>query len=452
MVVEYFAGYFTIRTEKREEKIMSPEPAPNLRKKLRGNKVEDDDDENVMFDHVDAAIEDIKAGKLVIVADDEDRENEGDLVCAADKVTPELINFMTKYARGLICLALSREIVERLQLPQMVEHNTEGQKTAFTVSVDAAIKYGVTTGISASDRAKTIQVAIAPDAVPSDLRRPGHIFPLQARTGGVLQRVGQTEASVDLARMAGLTPAGVICEILNEDGTMARRNDLLKFAKEHNIKFITVAQLISYRLKHERLVSKEVEATLPTIFGEFRIVGFKSQLDESEHIALVKGIDEKGHCAEGKVPVVRMHSECLTGDIFHSMRCDCGSQLGAALKLIDDYGCGAFVYLRMHEGRGIGLLNKLKAYALQETGQDTVEANISLGFPEDLRDYGVGAQILLNLGIKKFKLVTNNPRKIVGLQGYDLEIVDRVKMPPAINAFNCKYLETKRDKMHHMID
>lgn len=429
---------------------MSKDPAPNLRKKIKGIKeIEDDCD---IFDSIEEAVEDIKAGKVVIVADDEDRENEGDLVCAAEKVTPEIINFMTKYGRGLICLAMSDELIHRLELPQMVEHNTEGQKTAFTISIDAATKYGVSTGISASDRAKTIQVAIAPDAQPSDLRRPGHIFPLKAKSGGVLQRVGQTEASVDLAKLAGLTLAGVICEILNEDGTMARRNDLADFAREHNIKFITVAQLISYRLKHERLVSREIEANLPTAFGEFKIIGYRSILDDSEHIAIVKGIEEYKSGKFDKMPVVRMHSECLTGDIFHSLRCDCGTQLQRALEFIDNYGCGAFVYLRMHEGRGIGLLNKLKAYALQEKGQDTVEANISLGFAPDLRDYGVGAQILLDLGFTRFKLITNNPRKIVGLQGYNLEIVDRIQLPSDVTNYNCKYLATKRDKMHHMID
>ncbi|MEW5819443.1 MAG: bifunctional 3,4-dihydroxy-2-butanone-4-phosphate synthase/GTP cyclohydrolase II [Cyanobacteriota bacterium] len=426
---------------------MTIEPAPNLRKKLKSIKADDIPD---VFDTIEEAIEDIKSGKMVIVADDEDRENEGDLVCAAEMITPEIINFMTKYGRGLICLAMSEELINKLELPQMVEHNTEGQKTAFTISVDAATKFGVTTGISASDRAKTIQIAIAPDAKPSDLRKPGHVFPLKARDGGVLQRVGQTEASVDLARLAGLIPAGVICEILNEDGTMARRKDLAKIAQTHNIKFITVAQLISYRLKHERLISREIEAHLPSAFGDFTIVGYRSLLDDSEHVALVKGIDLIGFT--DKIPVVRMHSECLTGDIFHSLRCDCGSQMQKALEYIDNYGYGALVYLRMHEGRGIGLINKLKAYSLQEAGQDTVEANISLGFAPDLRDYGVGAQILLDLGIKKFKLITNNPRKIVGLQGYDLEIKDRIKLPSDFTDQNCKYLQTKRDKMQHMID
>ena len=430
---------------------MSIEPAQNLRKKAIGINITNDDENNI-FNTIEEAIEDIKAGKVIIVADDEDRENEGDLVCAAEKVTPEIINFMTKYGRGLICLALNTELTEKLELPQMVRHNTEGQKTAFTVSIDAASKYGVTTGISASDRSQTIQVAIAADAKPSDLRRPGHIFPLEAKSGGVLQRVGQTEASVDLAILAGLTPAGVICEILNEDGTMARRNDLAKFAREHNVKFVTVSQLISYRLKHERHILREVDANLPTAFGTFRIFGYRNELDDSEHVALVKNIEPGKGSKNNLIPIVRMHSECLTGDIFHSERCDCGCQLQKALEYIDEYGCGAFVYLRMHEGRGIGLLNKLKAYALQEAGKDTVEANISLGFAPDLRDYGVGAQILLDLGIKKFKLITNNPRKIVGLEGYGLEIVDRIKIDSDITKDNCRYLATKRDKMQHMID
>lgn len=429
---------------------MSSEIAPNLRKKTLGTKLVEEN--NCTFDTVEEAIEDIKLGKMVIVADDEDRENEGDLVCAAEKITPEIINFMTKKARGLICLTLNIELTKKLELPQMVEHNTEGQRTAFTVSVDADSKFGVTTGISAQDRSKTIQVAIAKDAKPSDLRRPGHIFPLQAKEGGVLHRVGQTEASVDLAKLAGLSPAGVICEIMNEDGSMSRRDDLKKFSVENNIKFITVAQLIKYRLQHERLITREVEANLPTAFGEFKIFGYKSKLDNSEHIAIVKGIDGLGSKKLDQIPVVRMHSECLTGDIFHSLRCDCGSQLMRALEYIDNYGTGVFVYLRMHEGRGIGLLNKLKAYALQEKGQDTVEANISLGFAPDLRDYGVGAQILLDLGINKFKLITNNPKKIVGLQGYNLEIIDRVKLPTCVTDFNSKYLCTKRDKMNHMLD
>lgn len=429
---------------------MSIEPGPNLRKKRNGTKINEENSD--VFDSVEDAIQHIKEGKLVIVADDEDRENEGDVICAAEKITPKIINFMTKHCRGLICLALTDETICKLQLPQMVEHNTEGQKTAFTISIDAATKFGVTTGISAADRAKTIEVAIANDAVPSDLRKPGHIFPLKAKSGGVLQRVGHTETSIDLAKLAGLKPAGVICEILNEDGSMARRNDLIKFAKEHDLKFITVAQLIKYRLQNERLVTRVVEATLPTDFGEFRIIGYKSLLDESEHVAIVKGIDKDNNRISDKIPVIRMHSECLTGDIFHSLKCDCGTQLKAALEYIHEYGCGAFVYLRMHEGRGIGLLNKIKAYELQECGQDTVQANISLGFPEDLRDYGVGAQIILDLNIKEFKLITNNPRKIVGLEGYDLKIVDRIELPSPINSHNCRYLKTKRDKMHHMID
>lgn len=432
---------------------MSQKIGPNLRKNLNNGCCEaQDDDINPIFDSVEEAIEDIKNGKMVIVADDESRENEGDLVCAAEKVTPELINFMTKEGRGLICLTLDKERTKQLDLPQMVDHNTEEQGTAFTISVDAAKKFGVTTGISASDRAKTILVAVDDTAVPSDLRRPGHIFPLQAKEGGVLKRVGQTEASVDLAKLAGLKPAGVICEILNEDGTMARRNDLHAFAKKHNIKFITVAQIIKYRLRHERLISRVVEANLPTEAGEFKIFGYKSLLDGTEHVALAKGVEACGCTDENKIPVVRMHSECLTGDIFHSLRCDCGNQLMDALKMIDEEGCGALVYLRSHEGRGIGLLNKLMAYKLQDEGQDTVEANLSLGFPADLRDYGVGAQILLDLGINKFKLITNNPRKIIGLQGYNLEIADRVSLKPAVNKHNCRYLQTKTEKLDHMME
>lgn len=402
----------------------------------------------IMFNTVEEAIQDIKDGKMVIVADDENRENEGDLVCAAEKVTPDIINFMATMGRGLICLTLTSERARELQLYQMVNNNTESNQTAFTVSVDAAESFGVTTGISAQDRAATIKVAVHPECKPTDLRRPGHIFPLEAKKGGVLERVGQTEASVDLAKLAGLNPSGVICEILNPDGTMARRDDLAKFARDHNIKFITVAQLISYRLSKERLVERVITAKLPTIFGIFDIYGYINHLDKTEHVALVKGNPADFGTL---TPVVRMHSECLTGDIFHSLRCDCGNQLSAALEVIDQEGSGALVYLRSHEGRGIGLLNKLKAYSLQEKGEDTVQANLSLGFPADLRDYGVGAQILLDLGLKKFRLMTNNPRKIVGLEGYGLEIVDRVALPSCKNEYNERYLATKRDKLNHML-
>ncbi|OGI01120.1 MAG: bifunctional 3,4-dihydroxy-2-butanone 4-phosphate synthase/GTP cyclohydrolase II [Candidatus Melainabacteria bacterium GWF2_37_15] len=398
---------------------------------------------------VEEAIQDIKDGKMVIVADNEDRENEGDLVCAAEKITPEIINFMIKEARGLICVPLTSERAKELNLNQMVHENTESHGTAFTVSVDASAIFGVTTGISAHDRAMTIKVLVDANSRPSDLRRPGHIFPLEAKKGGVLNRVGQTEASVDLARLAGLYPAGVICEIIKEDGTMARRDDLVKFAKKHDLKFITVAQLIKYRLRKERFVKRVIKAQLPTAFGDFDIYGYLNLLDNSEHVALVKGDPEE---FSNDTPLVRMHSECLTGDIFHSLRCDCGDQLCNALEFIQKEGKGALVYIKTHEGRGIGILNKLKAYVLQEQGQDTVEANLSLGFEPDLRDYGVGAQILLDLGIKKFRLITNNPKKIIGLEGYDLEIVDRVELPVCKNKHNEKYLNTKRDKMEHLMD
>lgn len=406
------------------------------------------ENKKTIFDSVEDAIQDIKDGKLVIVADDENRENEGDLVCAAEKITPEIINFMITEARGLICLTLTKERAKELDLYQMVTHNTESHGCAFTISIDAQKQFGVTTGISAYDRAATIKVALDENTKPQDLRRPGHIFPIEAKPGGVIERVGQTEASVDLARLAGLKPAGVICEIINTDGHMARRTDLATYAKKHNIKFITVSQLIAYRLKHERTVRRIVKAKLPTAFGEFDIYGYINDIDKTEHVAVVKGEIKD---LDNTTPIVRMHSECLTGDILHSLRCDCGNQLAAALELINEKGQGVLVYLRAHEGRGIGLLNKLKAYALQEQGQDTVQANISLGFPADLRDYGVGAQILLDLGIKKFKLITNNPKKIIGLEGYGLEVVDRVALPPSLNKYNEKYLKTKRDKMNHML-
>lgn len=401
------------------------------------------------YSTVEDAIRDIKDGKMVIVADNEDRENEGDLVCAAEKISPEIINFMVKEGRGLICASLTPERTKELRLEQMVHSNTEAQGTAFTISVDAAEQFGVTTGISAQDRSATIKVLADPKSKPADLRRPGHIFPLEAKPGGVLKRVGQTEASVDLAKLAGLYPAGVICEILNEDGTMARRDELVKFAEKHNLKFITVAQLIRYRLKTERFVERVIKATLPTEFGKFDIYGYRNSLDDTEHVALVKGNPED---FTNSTPLVRMHSECLTGDIFHSQRCDCGEQLASALEMINKEGQGVLVYLRAHEGRGIGLINKLKAYVLQEQGQDTVEANVSLGFEPDLRDYGVGAQILLDLGIKKFRLITNNPKKIIGLEGYDLEIVDRVTLPINKNKYNERYLNTKRDKMKHIME
>ncbi len=394
---------------------------------------------------IEKAIEEVKAGRMVIVADDEDRENEGDLVAAAELATPETINFMAKHGRGLICVTLTPERCDALGLPQMTERNSESMETAFTISVDAAKKFGVTTGISAADRARTIHVTIDPDTVPSDLRRPGHIFPLRARPGGVLQRIGQTEASVDLARLAGLAPAGVICEIMDDQGEMMRRDALEAFAAEHELIFVTVAQLVSYRLQKERLVRRVAEARLPTPYGDFNVIGYENDLDSAEHVALVFGeLDAK------QDTLVRMHSKCLTGDVFGSERCDCGWQLQSAMKNIAEEGCGAIVYLDQ-EGRGIGLLNKLKAYALQDAGQDTVEANEKLGFPPDLRNYGVGAQILMDLGLRRIRVLTNNPRKLVGLEGYDLTLVDRVPLVPPSTDENRNYLEAKRDKLGHFL-
>lgn len=400
---------------------------------------------NFKFDKIEDAIKDYKAGKPIIVADDEDRENEGDLICSAQMATPEIINFMAKECRGLVCLAIDHTIAERLELPQMVDNNTEGMKTAFTLSIDGAEKFGVTTGISAYDRAKTIEIAIAPDAVPSDLRRPGHIFPCMARKGGVLTRTGHTEAAVDLAKICGHAPAGVMCEIMMDDGQMARRDDLRRFANHHDIKFVSVAQLIAYRLQSEKFVTRDAEANLPTQFGEFKIYGYTNHLNGQEHVALVK--DD----GSDKMPLIRVHSECLTGDIFHSLKCDCNQQLHEALKMINEHGKGALVYMKGHEGRGIGIVNKIKAYALQEAGQDTVEANESLGFKPDLREYGVGAQIIRDIGFMEFDLITNNPKKIVGLDGYGLTIHDIVKVKPEINQYNERYMNTKKEKMCHMI-
>jgi 3,4-dihydroxy 2-butanone 4-phosphate synthase/GTP cyclohydrolase II len=394
---------------------------------------------------VEQAIADIRAGRLIIVADDEDREAEGDLVCAAERCTPELINFMVKYGRGLVCLTLTPERTRALGLPQMAPENSDAYETAFTVSVDAAKRFGVTTGISAKDRAKTIQVAIDPATVPSDLTRPGHVFPLRARPGGVLQRVGHTEASVDLARLAGLYPAGVICEILADDGTMMRRPQLEAFAQEHGLTFITIAQLVAYRLRTERLVHRVAEAKLPTRYGDFRIIGYRNDVDEREHVALVYG-----EVAGKSGVLVRMHSKCLTGDVFGSYRCDCGWQLTSSMRMIAEEGAGVVVYLDQ-EGRGIGLLNKLKAYALQDAGHDTVEANERLGFAPDLRNYGIGAQILVDLGLSSIRVLTNNPRKLVGLDGYGLTLVERVPIIPDPTEHNRSYLEVKRDKLGHLL-
>ncbi len=398
-------------------------------------------------DPVEAAVEQIRRGGLVIVADDEDRENEGDLVCAAELITADTINFMCTHGRGLICLTLSEEIADRLDLPLMTNGKlSDPNETAFTVSIDARNEFGVSTGISAPDRARTIQVAVDPKTRPADLLRPGHVFPLRAKPGGVLQRVGQTEASVDLARLAGLKPAGVICEILKEDGTMARRPELEAFSERHDIPFITVAQIVSYRLRTESLVHRVAEASLPTPWGDFRIIGYRNDVDDREHVALVRGE------VEGKTDVlVRVHSKCLTGDVFHSRRCDCGGQLDAAMKKVVEAGEGVVVYLDQ-EGRGIGLLNKLRAYELQDQGHDTVEANEALGFPPDLRNYGIGAQILLDLGLRSIRILTNNPKKLAGLEGFGLEISDRVPLVAEDAGEHLRpYLETKRDKLGHFI-
>ena len=396
------------------------------------------------FATVQQAIDDIRAGKFVVVADDEDRENEGDLVCAAQLVTPEMVNFALE-AKGMLCLALTGEQCDHLDLPLMSEENSEAMRTAFTVSIDAAPRFGVTTGISASDRATTVRVAVDPASTPRDLRRPGHIHPLRAREGGVLQRVGHTEAAVDLARLAGLYPAGLICEVLNSDGSTAKRPQLEAFCARHGLTFITVAQLVAYRLQHERLVHRVAEARLPTEFGEFRVVGYRNDVDTHEHVALVFG-----DITEADSVLVRMHSKCLTGDVFHSMRCDCGWQLHTAMDMIVREGRGVIVYLDQ-EGRGIGLLNKIKAYELQDSGADTVEANERLGFKPDLRNYGIGAQILLDLGVKAIRVMTNNPRKLVGLEGYGLRVDEGVRIVAPSTTENASYLETKRAKLGHLL-
>ncbi len=398
------------------------------------------------FNTIEEALEDIAQGKMVIVVDDPDRENEGDLVMAAEKVSPEAINFMAKYGRGLICLTLTPQRCDELDLYPMALRNTDPKGTYFCVSIDAHPKFGTTTGISAFDRAMTIKLAVSPDAKPSDFIRPGHVFPLKAKPGGVLERAGHTEASVDLARLAGLYPAGVICEIMKEDGTMARLPDLMEFAKRFDLKIITIADLIRYRLKRERLVVREATANLPTRYGFFKIHAYKHILTGEEQVALTMG-----EWKENEPVLVRVHSECLTGDVFKSLRCDCRGQLETAMEIIAQEGKGVLVYIMGHEGRGIGIVNKIKAYHLQDMGYDTVEANEKVGYPADLRDYGIGVQILLDLGVRKMRLLTNNPRKIVALEGYGLEVVERVPLKLPACEHNQRYLETKKTKLGHLL-
>lgn len=389
-------------------------------------------------------LEDLQKGKMIILVDDDDRENEGDLTIAAEKITPEAINFMAKYGRGLICLSLSPEMVETLKLPLMVQENRSRYETAFTVSIEA--REGVSTGISAADRARTIAVAIANDAKPDNLVQPGHVFPLRARKGGVLFRAGQTEGSVDLARLAGLKPAGVICEIMNDDGTMARMPDLVEFAEVHGLRIVSIADIISYRMRNESFVHKVAETTLPTQYGEFKAIAFANDIDDHEHLALVKGdLDPE------KNILVRVHSQCTTGDVFGSYRCDCGAQLAKAMEIVQKEGLGIILYLQQ-EGRGIGLANKLRAYELQDHGRDTVEANADLGFDDDLRDYGIGAQILASLGVRKMRLMTNNPKKIKGLEGYGLIVKERFALESVPRPENIRYLLTKCQKMGHLME
>lgn len=392
---------------------------------------------------IEEVLKDIKRGKIVIVIDDEDRENEGDFLCAAEKVTPEIINFMARYGRGLICMPCEEERLRTLKIPEMVADNTSTHNTAFHVSIGAKGK--ITTGISAHDRAVTIKAVIDPETKPEDISRPGHVFPLRASEGGVLKRAGHTEAAVDLARLSGLYPAGVICEIMNEDGTMARLPQLKKVAPQHGLKIVTIADLIEYRRRTEKFIERIAEINLPTQYGDFRALAYECTLDGKSHLAVVKG-----DVAGKKDVLVRVHSECLTGDVFRSLRCDCGDQFDEALKQIEKEGRGVFLYMSQ-EGRGIGLLNKLKAYELQERGKDTVEANLELGFPADLRDYGIGAQILADIGLTSIRLMTNNPRKIVGIEGYGLKVVERVHLRVKAHQGNIEYLKTKKQKLNHLI-